>query len=165
LEGKFRPGHFQGVCQVMNRLLDIVQPDNLYMGQKDYQQCMIVERLLKIMQAGVALNTCGTLREPDGLAMSSRNARLNTTERKNAVAIFKVLNCFRQKLQTGNLKDLLENGKSLLVQHGFKPDYIEIRDAKTLESLSFWDGKQQLVALVAASMNQVRLIDNMIVTV
>ncbi|MFZ1534928.1 MAG: pantoate--beta-alanine ligase, partial [Chitinophagaceae bacterium] len=84
LEGKFRPGHFQGVCMVVHRLLDIVQPDNLYLGQKDYQQCMVISKLVELInqQDTIKVNICPTLREKDGLAMSSRNMRLNEDERK-----------------------------------------------------------------------------------
>jgi pantoate--beta-alanine ligase len=91
LEGKYRPGHFQGVCQVMFRLLTMVQPDKLFMGQKDYQQCMVVNRLLQLMQSGTRLITCPTLREPDGLAMSSRNMRLTAEDRQKATTIYKCL--------------------------------------------------------------------------
>lgn len=162
LEGKSRPGHFQGVCQVMDRLLDIIQPDNLYMGQKDYQQCMVVAKLLEIKQAGIVLNTCPTLRERDGLAMSSRNMRLNTEDRKNAIAIFIALNHIKENFQPGNLEGLKNNAHDILKKHQFKPDYVEITDAVTLQTQSDWDGKQKLVALVAAFINEVRLIDNMI---
>ena len=77
LEGKYRPGHFQGVCQVVHRLLNIVLPDKLYLGQKDYQQCMVINKLVEIKNIHTKLVICPTLRETDGLAMSSRNARLN----------------------------------------------------------------------------------------
>ena len=88
LEGKFRPGHFQGVCQVMHRLLEIVLPDNLYLGQKDYQQCMVIRKLIELigLEDKIKVNICPTLREKDGLAMSSRNARLLPDERINAAA-------------------------------------------------------------------------------
>lgn len=162
LEGKSRPGHFQGVCQVMNRLLDIVQPDNLYMGQKDYQQCMVIARLLEIKKSDIVLNTCPTLREPDGLAMSSRNVRLNNEERKNASGIFAALTFLKENISPGNLEDLKNQAYKMLHEYQFKPDYLEITDSHTLEKTDNWDGKQKLVALIAAFMNEVRLIDNMI---
>ncbi|HWB92540.1 MAG TPA: pantoate--beta-alanine ligase, partial [Puia sp.] len=81
LEGKYRPGHFQGVCQVMQRLLNIVRPDDLFMGSKDYQQCMVVQRLLTLMDLPTNLHRCPIVREPDGLAMSSRNVRLTPEQR------------------------------------------------------------------------------------
>src|SRR5581483_6247182 len=102
LEGKYRPGHFQGVCQVMNRLLTMVQPHKLFMGQKDYQQCMVVNRLLQIMQSPIQLITCPTIREADGLAMSSRNLRLPPADRQKATTIYECLNLIKQQCQAGN---------------------------------------------------------------
>jgi pantoate--beta-alanine ligase len=95
LEGKYRPGHFQGVCQVMQRLLHLVRPDHLFMGSKDYQQCMVVQRLLGIMELPATLHRCPIIREADGLAMSSRNARLNPTQRANATAIYRALTAIK----------------------------------------------------------------------
>ena len=91
LEGKYRPGHFQGVCQVVERLLRIVSPGELYMGQKDYQQCMVVQRLIDTEKLPVRLVICPIRREPDGLAMSSRNMRLDPSQRAGAVALYQVL--------------------------------------------------------------------------
>lgn len=91
LEGAYRPGHFQGVCQVVERLLRIVAPDDLYMGQKDYQQCMVVRRLIELESLPVTLVVCPIRREPDGLAMSSRNLRLDAAHRAGAGAIHEVL--------------------------------------------------------------------------
>ena len=161
LEGFYRPGHFQGVCQVMHRLLDIVHPDNLYMGQKDYQQCMVLKKLLEIIQSDAVLHTCATMREPDGLALSSRNLRLNEEERKEAVAISQVLLYIKKDLQPGPLEMLIEEGKNILSLHHFKTDYVAIANAATLEQVSNWDGNTPLIALIAAYMNEVRLIDNM----
>lgn len=162
LEGKYRPGHFQGVCKVMNRLLDIVQADDLYMGQKDYQQCMVVKRLLAIMQSPTRLHTCPTLREKDGLAMSSRNTRLGAEQRKNALAIYAALNYIKGQLRLGSTQSLTDNAAAMLTEKDFNIDYVTIADAGTLEPVTVWDGKQQLVALIAAFQKEVRLIDNMI---
>ncbi|MEO5996144.1 MAG: pantoate--beta-alanine ligase [Chitinophagaceae bacterium] len=164
LEGAFRPNHFQGVSQVMYRLLNIVHPHNLYMGQKDYQQCMLVQRLLQIMKVNITLKICPTQRETDGLAMSSRNMRLNDDERKKAVTISKVLAFFKENLRPGDLSPIINKGKEMLDQNQFKTDYVQVSDAHTLEKVSNWDGKQSLVALIAAFINEVRLIDNMILT-
>jgi len=162
LEGKYRPGHFQGVCRVMNRLLDIMPPDNLYMGQKDYQQGMVVSRLLEIMQSRAVFHTCPTLREPDGLAMSSRNTRLNKTERENAIAIFAALRFIKENIQPGAVSAVIERSRQMLEEKEFRIDYVAIADATTLEPVANWDGKQKLVALVAAFQHEVRLIDNMV---
>lgn len=163
LEGKFRPGHFQGVCMVVHRLLEIVQPDNLYLGQKDYQQCMVITRLIELIKQKekITVKVCPTLRENDGLAMSSRNMRLNETERKKAVTIYKCLSSIKKNLKTGSLLSLKENARLMLEEKGFRADYVEIANAITLESADKWDGKKKLVALIAAFLGEIRLIDNM----
>lgn len=164
LEGSFRPGHFQGVCQIVHRLLEIVLPDNLYMGQKDYQQCMVVKKLLELtgLRQTVTLHISPTLREKSGLAMSSRNMRLSETERNAAVAIYQALNQIRENLQPGSLKTLQQEASEQLTQKGFRVDYVEIADAGTLYPADNWDGRQKLVALAAAFLGEVRLIDNLL---
>lgn len=160
-EGPNRPGHFQGVCQVVRRLLEAVRPEGLYMGQKDYQQCQVVARLLELMQVPITLVTCSTLRENDGLAMSSRNRRLSPEAREKAPALFKAMQEVKSSLQPGSLYSLLENGKAQLLQAGFNPEYFAIADAQTLAPVTDWDGKQKLVLLAAAFLDGVRLIDNL----
>ena len=164
LEGHYRPGHFQGVCMVVHRLLDIVRPDNLYIGQKDYQQCMVIKKLVGLMGMTemIDVNISPTLREPDGLAMSSRNMRLSVEERKNAVTVYKALHFIKDHLKKGELSELKKKAQSLLDDNGFKVDYVDIADANTLELVNHWDGQQKLVALAAAFLNQVRLIDNIL---
>jgi len=162
LEGKYRPGHFQGVCKVMHRLINIVQPTNLYMGQKDYQQCMVVDRLLTLMQSSTVLHTCPILREPDGLAMSSRNTRLSARERERATAISRALNYVKQNIKPGNFDDLVATATNMLIDQEFKVDYVAIADAQTLELMKDWNGQQKIVALIAAFQHEVRLIDNML---
>ena len=165
LEGKFRPGHFQGVCQVMHRLLEIVLPNNLYLGQKDYQQCMVIKKLIRLIGLNdkIKVNLCPTLREDDGLAMSSRNTRLHPDDRKKAATIFAALRYIKENLKAGDTKRIKDEAKEMLLQKEFRIDYIEIADAGTLELFETWDGKQKIVALVAAFLNKVRLIDNMII--
>ena len=162
LEGKFRPGHFQGVCQAVERLLEIVQPHCLYLGQKDYQQCMVIKKLVQLMHSSTDVVICPTLRENDGLAMSSRNMRLNATERKQAVKIAETLSFIKQEIRPGYLDDLEQRCTNYLSAEGFKVDYVEIATAAALELPENWDGKTQMVALIAAFLNDVRLIDNMI---
>lgn len=164
LEGRFRPGHFQGVCQVVHRLLEIASPDNLYLGQKDYQQCMVIQRLIELIDLDdkTKVNTCPTLREVDGLAMSSRNTRLNEEERKTANAIFKSLLFIKSNLHLMDVARLKNLASTSLVDAGFKVDYVEIADANTLELVDTWDGKQKIVALAAAFLGNVRLIDNVV---
>lgn len=162
LEGSFRPGHFQGVCQVVHRLLDIVQPDTIFLGQKDYQQCMVISKLIEL----IGMNKTGliignTLREKSGLAMSSRNMRLNEDEKQQATAIYKTLTFIKQNIQQGSLQQLLVEANKKIQESGFeKIDYISICNATTLQPVEIWDGEEKLVALIAAFLNGVRLIDN-----
>jgi pantoate--beta-alanine ligase len=162
LEGQYRPGHFQGVCEVMDRLLDIVQPQKLYLGQKDYQQCMIIKKLIEITgrQTQVELIIEETIREPDGLAMSSRNLRLSEEDRNKAPSIIKALTYIKNNLGQQPLKTLKRNAKNNLEDEGFTVDYVEIADAYTLETVNGYSEK--LVALVAATINNIRLIDNLV---
>jgi len=164
LEGKYRPGHFQGVCLVMHRLLEIVNPDRMYLGQKDYQQSMIISKLIELlgMERSIELVISPTQREANGLAMSSRNLRLKEDERKKAAAIYESLSMIKKMLQKDNMQELKRKAQEILEKNEFKVDYVEIADAKNLEPVNKWDGKQKLVALVAAYMNEVRLIDNML---
>jgi pantoate--beta-alanine ligase len=164
LEGKYRPGHFQGVCMVMDRLLEIVSCSNLYLGQKDYQQCMVITKLveLKGLLSSLNVNICPTLREKDGLAMSSRNMRLNEVERKKAVIIYEALEYLKRNCAPGNPDNLKLTAEKMLLENGFKPDYIEIADAENLSEIKNWNGKTKIVALIAAFLNEVRLIDNMV---
>jgi pantoate--beta-alanine ligase len=163
LEGKFRPGHFQGVCQVVHRLLDQVQPDQLFLGQKDYQQCMVINQLLHLtgFDKKIMLRVCPTLREPDGLAMSSRNRRLNETDRITANTIYRLLTQIKEQLHPGDLSLLKNTAIAQLQEAGFRTDYIELADAETLQPVDSWNGNQKLVALVAAFLGPVRLIDNL----
>jgi len=167
LEGKYRPGHFQGVCMVVHRLLEIVNPDRLYLGQKDYQQCMVLTRLVELtgLKNKTEIIICPTLREADGLAMSSRNMRLNEEERKKAITIYQCLNMIKENTGKNTPAELISKAKSILEKAGFKVDYVEIADAHNLSPVNNWDKKQELVALIAATMNEVRLIDNMVIQV
>lgn len=166
LEGKYRPGHFQGVCMVVDRLLEIVQPDQLYLGQKDYQQCKVITGLiaLKGLPDKIRLSICPTLREADGLAMSSRNLRLSVEERMKAPVIFRCLQSLKSNLRPGDLIVIKEEAVSMLELAGLRPDYVEIADADDLSPVTKWDGKQRLVALIAAFLGDIRLIDNLILT-
>lgn len=165
LEGQYRPGHFQGVAQVMSRLLDMVRPDRLFMGQKDYQQCMVVRRLLELKKMrAIRLVVCETIRETDGLAMSSRNLRLKPLERQQATAIFETLSFVKENLKPGDLTHLEIEASMMLGAKGFKVDYVEIAKAENLELINEWNGVDGLVILVAAFLNEVRLIDNIVVT-
>lgn len=161
-EGEYRPGHFQGVCQVMDRLLEIVMPDRLYMGRKDYQQCMVIKRLIGLKQWDISLCMMPTVREPSGLAMSSRNARLNEKQRGQAAAIFTALNYIKDNIADTDGNALIPEATRIIEEAGFdKIDYVGIADANTLEAAAQSRDRQPLVALAAAYIGGVRLIDNM----
>lgn len=160
LEGAFRPGHFQGVCQVVDRLLQIVLPNDLHMGQKDFQQCMVVKKMLELTtRTDVNLHITPTLRESDGLAMSSRNLRLNETARQQAPAIHQALQWIQQNLGTQSVESLEQQATDQLASKGFAVDYVTIRSAENLSPVT--DDTKPKVALVAASVGGIRLIDNL----
>lgn len=162
LEGKYRPGHFQGVCIIVDKLLTAIKPNTLYLGKKDYQQCMVINKMITDKKYEVRLEICDTIREPSGLAMSSRNLRLNEVERIDALKIIETLINIKKNIKPGNLEEIKIKATKYLTKNGYKVDYTEIADAATLEIVSDWDGKAKLVALVAANLNNVRLIDNII---
>ena len=164
LEGQYRPGHFGGVCQVVKRLLEITHPTHLFLGQKDYQQCMVIKKLLEIMHSNIHLQICETLREPNGLAMSSRNARLNEIQKEQALEIYNTLNSLKKNIVAGNLNTFKKKAIEHLLCKGFRPDYVEIADADNLHLLEKWNGKDDLVILIAAFLGDVRLIDNLTLT-
>ncbi len=160
LEGFYRPGHFQGVCQVVDRLLKITMPHYLFLGQKDYQQCMVIRQLIEISQQAIELVICPTKRESDGLAMSSRNLRLNESARKKAAKLYETICFIKKELKAGFVHDLSIRASEYLKAEGFRVDYVSIANARNLEEVQVWDGKESLVILVAAFLEEVRLIDN-----
>jgi pantoate--beta-alanine ligase len=163
LEGYYRPGHFQGVCNIMHRLLQIIIPDNLYMGQKDYQQCIIIQKLINDFKLPVKLNIIPTQREESGLAMSSRNMRLSGAAKQKAAAINNAHLFIKNNLLKLSLPQLVERADAFLNDAGFeKIDYIEICDAFSLEAAKEYKKDQKLVVLTAAFIEGVRLIDNML---
>lgn len=162
LEGEFRPGHFQGVCQIVHLLLEIISPGRLYLGQKDFQQCLVIKKMISQIDMDTSVIICPTQREPNGLAMSSRNVRLSHLERQKAANLFNTLSYIKENIQLEDLENLKQMTQNILIEQGFKVEYIAISKAQTLETVQNWDGKSTLVALVAAYINQVRLIDNLV---
>lgn len=162
LEGEFRPGHFQGVCQIVHLLLDIITPGKLYLGQKDFQQCLVIKKMISLIGMDTSVIVCPTQRESDGLAMSSRNVRLSHSERRKAVNLFSTLSFIKENIQLKDHENLKQIARDILTEQGFKVEYVAISKAQTLEKIQNWDGKSTLVALVAAYINQVRLIDNLV---
>jgi pantoate--beta-alanine ligase len=166
LEGEFRPGHFDGMAQIVEKLLLAVAPDHLYMGQKDYQQAMICTELIKKRKLKIKLVTCPIKREKDGLAMSSRNVRLDKHSRKVAVEISKVLKSLKGRVARGEgrlVADIEKSGFDKLSSFPeFKVEYVAIRDARTLKPIRKITATTHAVALIAAQIGGVRLIDNML---
>ena len=163
LEGKFRPGHFQGVCLVVDRLLNIVEPDFLFLGQKDYQQCLIIKKLIEIMDKKIKLMICPILRERNGLAMSSRNLRLNEEEKRLASQLYKSLSYIKKNLRSKSFLQLKNEVMIKLEKKGFKVDYLELARSKNLKLVEKNSKVKGLVILIAAFLNNVRLIDNVLI--
>ncbi len=162
LEGKFRPGHFLGVCQVMDRLLHIVEADYLLMGQKDFQQCLVIKKLLKITGLPTQLSIFPTIREPEGLAMSTRNMRLSPDQKVQALNIYNCLIEIKSKIESEDFEQIKKLAVDRLTRNGFRVDYVEIAETESLFPVSQRNSAQPLVALVAAFLGDVRLIDNML---
>ena len=165
LEGKFRPGHFQGVCLVVEKLINIVHPDYLFLGQKDYQQCLIIKKLPGMLHKNIEIKICPILREKSGLAMSSRNLRLNEDEKKLASNLYKTLNNIKINITQENFSMLKNDAILHLEEKGFKVDYLELAKSDNLEIVDFFYMPGKYILLIAAFLNNVRLIDNLIVTI
>ncbi len=164
-EGAYRPGHFQGVCQVVDKLFSIVQPQQVFFGQKDFQQCMVIKRLIETTPAfnAIKMTIVPTMRESNGLAMSSRNTRLSEEEKLIAPTIYQTLLFLKEQLKPGPVTGTIGLAIAKLQEKGFVTDYVGIADAVTLEPVQEWDGKKSIVALIAAFLGPVRLIDNLVI--
>lgn len=164
MEGQFRPGHFAGMAQVVKRLLDIVAPDFLIMGQKDYQQFAIVKAMINQLGRPTQLIMGPTVREADGLAMSSRNLRLIPELRREVPAIYATLRWAREALADRPSAEVQAIGLQRLQQHQLRPEYFEVVDANSLEPVALASAHRAgVVACVAAWAGEVRLIDNIVV--
>ena len=162
LEGKYRKGHFQGVVQIIDILLKIINPQNLYLGQKDYQQCLVIKSFIQKSNPDLNLVFVPTLREEDGLAMSSRNRRLTETQRAASSLIYQCLISIQTKKSIQQFKVVQKECFDILTKKGFDPDYIELADASTLEILEDYDSNKKMVALIAVRIGDIRLIDNVL---
>lgn len=163
--GASRPGHFDGVTTVVARLFALVQPDVAVFGQKDYQQQLVIRRMTEDLSLPVSIITSETIREDDGLAMSSRNAYLNDEQRATAAVLYEQLSSVGQELQNGrrNFDELESAAEKQLRSAGFDVDYFAIRRALNLEVPD--RDCDDLVVLAAAGLGEARLIDNIVVTV
>jgi len=162
MEGEQRPGHFNGVATVVKKLFDIFQPDRAYFGEKDFQQLRIIQALVEMENIPVEIIPCATVREADGLAMSSRNRRLSSAERKLAPEIYKSLLRIREMATKMPVTEVKETSAAWLAHKGFKVDYFELVDSTTLDPIETWEESSSVIACVAAFLGKVRLIDNLI---
>lgn len=163
LEGAFRPGHYQGVTQIVKKLFDVVTPDVACFGQKDYQQFLVIKKMVEICQLRVELLLCPTVREEEGLAMSSRNVRLSEKGKIQALGIYQALKGLPEHcIQLGVAGAREQAIQQLTEQEGFTLEYFEICEPDTLRAVQQRHGDDKLVALVAVWLEDVRLIDNII---
>jgi pantoate--beta-alanine ligase len=163
MEGAHRPGHFNGVAQVVSKLFRIVEPDKAYFGQKDFQQLAIIRSMVKQLEMPVEIIACPILREPNGLAMSSRNERLTKEERQMAAIISKTLSGIKEHYHSHSIKQLKAfAGEQLKTVPQIQTEYIEIADAETLRPLEHKQNKPSVVC-IAVKLGAVRLIDNVII--
>lgn len=162
MEGAFRPGHFKGVAQVVKRLLEIVNPDNLYMGQKDFQQFTIIDYMIKNQKIKTKLVVCPIIREANGLAMSSRNERLTAATREAAGIIYKTLKSAKRQIQIKTPTEICTFAMKKLNIPPFEPEYFNIVDGYKLTPIDDFANSKYAVACVAVWADGVRLIDNII---
>lgn len=163
LEGRFRPGHYLGVTQIVFKLFNLMKPDKAFFGQKDYQQFLIIQKMNKDMNLGIELKACPIVREEDGLAMSSRNVRLSENERKEATVIYQSLLFVRENFHHYNLEEVLIKTKNFYTHPSLNLEYLMICDKQSLDEKSEGD-KNNAIALVACNVGNTRLIDNMILS-
>jgi pantoate--beta-alanine ligase len=163
MEGKCRPGHFNGVAQIVSKLFEIVEPDQAYFGEKDFQQLAVIRELVRQKGYSVSIIPCPIVREKDGLAMSSRNKRLTVNEREKAPLIAEYLFKSRTFAENNSVKDTLEFVKNgLAVDPVFRLEYFEIVDGNTLQAVKEWSDSEYIVGCIAIFCGPVRLIDNIV---
>jgi len=164
MEGEFRPGHFSGVCLIVSKLFNIVQPHTAFFGQKDLQQVAIIKRLNLELSFGIDIYTVDTVRELDGLAMSSRNSRLSKRDRKLAPVLFQSMSLLKEKLTAGESIDaslIAAKNNVLEKDPSIHLEYLEIVDSIELERVENIEEHQEISICVAAHFGDVRLIDNL----
>ncbi len=162
MEGKFRPGHFDGVGTVLQKLFTIINPDKAFFGEKDYQQLLIVKKLVSLLQLPVQIIGCPINRQEDGLARSSRNERLSVKDRQTATLIYRTLTEVKAQFGKPDFLEIFLNLKQNITEHSdFEVEYFEITDAETLETVTDFNSHKKYRAFIAAEIGGVRLIDNM----
>ena len=161
MEGKFRPGHFNGVCQVVSKLFMMVEPDVAYFGEKDFQQLAIIREMVKQMNFPLQIVGCPIIREADGLALSSRNARLSDEQRKQALEISQTLFKSQEYAASHSLAETQKFvEESIAAAEGLELEYFEIVDGMTLQKIASWDDTDYIVGCITVFCGEVRLIDN-----
>lgn len=161
MEGAFRPGHFNGVCQIVSKLFDAVEPHRAYFGEKDFQQLAIIREMVRQMKFDLEIVGCPIIREEDGLALSSRNARLSAQERENALKISQTLfkSCtFATAHTVSETQQFVE--QAIAAAPGLRLEYFEIVDGNTLQKVGDWDDAPYVVGCITVFCGEVRLIDN-----
>ena len=161
MEGAFRPGHFNGVCQIVSKLFDIVKPHCAYFGEKDFQQLAIIREMVRQMKFDLEIVGCPIVREEDGLALSSRNARLSAEERENALNISRTLFKSRTFATTHSVSEtqkMVED--AIAAAPGLRLEYFEIVDGNTLQKVGDWNDTSYVVGCITVFCGEVRLIDN-----
>jgi len=162
LEGKFRPGHYQGVTQVVYKLFNILKPNTAYFGQKDYQQFMVITKMVELLNLPVKLVMCPILREEDGLAMSSRNIHLTPEDRLHSLILSKTLNWVKENFDSNNIAGLQDKAaEAINTEDGVSLEYFELANGDSLHPAN--KATKNVVALVAARVGKTRLIDNVLI--
>jgi pantoate--beta-alanine ligase len=166
LEGSARPGHFKGVGQVVKRLFECVKPDRAYFGQKDFQQTLVIKHLVKQFQLPIEIINCPILREPNGLAMSSRNIRLSDEDRQQSGFIYAALNKLKHNCTEMSLSEALNIArKDIESQNGAVIEYFEIVNPENLQSIDKIEKDEIAIALIVVNYHGVRLLDNLYLSV
>lgn len=161
MEGKYRPGHFDGVGTIVEELFRQVQPHNAYFGEKDYQQLAIIKKMVKKTKLPVKIHGVPTLREEDGLAMSSRNVRLTEIQRKEATIIYETLTKVKEWFKVISLEEIKQKVTDIFRNSNFELEYFVIADEETLKEANAIDEDKEYRAFIVAYADTVRLIDNM----
>ena len=161
MEGKYRPGHFDGVGTIVEELFRQVQPHNAYFGEKDYQQLAIIKKMVEKTKLPVKIHGVPTLREEDGLAMSSRNVRLTEIQRKEATIIYETLTKVKEWFKVISLEEIKQKVTDIFRNSNFELEYFVIADEKTLKETDFTYKDKSYRAFIVAYAGDVRLIDNM----
>ena len=161
MEGKYRPGHFNGVCQVVSKLFDMVKPDRAYFGEKDFQQLAIVREMVRQMHFPLEIKGCPIVREADGLALSSRNKRLTPEQRTQALQISQTLFASVDYAKTHTVQETRQFVENRIAQApGLTLEYFELVDGNTLQSIADWKDTTYPVGCITVFCGEVRLIDN-----